>query len=45
MRKVGRIPVLDGTGSYAGARETIGCVAENVAGNEGFVLSIDTTTG
>lgn len=41
----GTIPVVGGTGAFAGARGTVAFAAGTVAGRDGFVLSIDITTG
>jgi hypothetical protein len=41
----GTIPVVGGTGPFAGARGTVVFAAGTVAGQDGFVLSIDITTG
>ncbi len=39
------VPVVGGTGAFAGARGTVAFAAGTVAGQDGFVLSIDITTG
>lgn len=41
----GTIPVVGGTGAFAGARGTVAFAAGTVAGQDGFMLSIDITTG
>ena len=41
----GAIAVVGGTGAFAGARGTAAFSAGTVAGRDGFVLSIDITTG
>ena len=41
----GTIPVVGGTGAFAGARGIAVFTAGTVAGEDGFLLSIDITTG
>ena len=41
----GTIPVVGGTGLFTGARGMVAFASGSVAGNDGFVLSIDITTG
>ena len=41
----GTIPVVGGTGAFVGARGTVAFAAGTVAGQDGFVPSIDITTG
>jgi hypothetical protein len=41
----GTVAVVGGTGDYAGARGTVGFSPATVRGLDGFLLSIDVTTG